>query len=272
MEHAKSGLKFSARSLPWALGIAFGVLAFVWLYHTPAGLLGKADALGYAVCHRIDLRSFSINGRPMPLCARCTGMYLGAITGLVYQFIVGGRRMGMPPRRVIAVLGLLVLAFAVDGLNSYLTLFPNVVTLYQPQNWMRLLTGMGMGVVLSAGLVPSFNQTVWSEWDGRPALSGFRSLSLLILAGLGLSALVLLNDPWILFTLSLVSAAGILVVLGMVYIIVLLILFRRDNTISQTRGLYLPALGGLFLALLQIGLIDLARFWLTGTWDGFHFG
>jgi uncharacterized membrane protein len=272
MEQAKEGSKSSARSWHWAMGVALAVLGLVWLYNTPEGLLGKADALGYAVCHRIDLRSFSIHDRPMPLCARCTGMYLGALAGLGYQYLVGKRRMGLPPKRVLVVLGLLVLAFVVDGLNSYLSLFPNTPGLYEPQNWIRLLTGMGMGIVLSAGLYPSFNQTVWSGWDARPALSGLRSLSVLLFVGLGLSLLVLLNNPWILYALALISAAGILVVLGMVYIIVLLILFRRDNTISSARGLFLPALGGVFLALLQIGLIDLARFWLTGTWDGFHFG
>lgn len=262
------------QSVPWRLplGLALGILLLIWLTNTPSGLFGKADALGYAVCHRIELRSFSVNGRPLPLCARCTGMYLGAVAGLAYQFAVGRRRMGMPPRRVLVGLGLLILGFVGDGLNSYLTLFPNVTTLYQPQNWLRLLTGTGMGVALAAGLYPSFNQTVWLQWDARPVLSGLRSFGWMVLLGLGLSTLVLLESPWTLYPLALVSAAGILLVLGMVYTIVLLILFRLDNTFSQARQLITPALGGLFLALLQIGLLDIARFWLTGTWDGFHFG
>ena len=87
-----------------------------------------------------------------------------------------------------------------------------------------------------------------------------------------MDGLVLLQSPWTLYPLALISAAGILLVLGMVYMIVLLILFRADNSILQARQLLTPAVGGLILALLQIGLIDLARFWLTGTWDGFHFG
>jgi hypothetical protein len=38
-----------------------------WWYYTPPGLLGKADAAGYAVCHRIASRSFLIGDRQTPL-------------------------------------------------------------------------------------------------------------------------------------------------------------------------------------------------------------
>ncbi len=256
----------------WVLALVLGILLFVWLANTPPGVLGKADALGYAVCHRIEVRSFHVNGRPLPLCARCTGMYLGAVAGLVYQIVVGRRRTAMPPWRVIVVLAVFVAAFGVDGLNSYLQLFPHAPKLYDPQNWLRLLTGTGMGIVLAAGLYPAFNQTVWRDWDPRPAISGLRSLGVLLLIGLGIAALVLSGNPWVLYPLALVSALGILWVLSMVYLIVLLILFRRDNLFTQARELITPAIGGLILALLQIAVLDLVRYWLTGTWEGFHFG
>ena len=74
-------------SLPvkiFALVIA-AVVVVLWLIYTPEGLLGKADAIGYAVCHRIDLRSFHLGDRQLPLCVRCSGMYLGALLGLAYQ-------------------------------------------------------------------------------------------------------------------------------------------------------------------------------------------
>jgi hypothetical protein len=34
----------------------------------------------------------------------------------------------------------------------------------------------------------------------------------------------------------------------------------------------MPLVGGFGVALVQIILFDLARFALTGTWDGFHLG
>jgi uncharacterized membrane protein len=92
----------------------------------PGGLLGKADAIGYAVCHQIDLRSFHLVERRLPLCARCSGMYLGAVLGLSYQWFIGWRRAGTPPWIILALLGVFVFAFVVDGLNSFISLIPDL--------------------------------------------------------------------------------------------------------------------------------------------------
>src|ERR1700690_93951 len=102
------------------LTIPAGFLVFiVWSIFTPAGLLGKADAVAYAVCHRISTHSLFIGTRQMPLCARCTGMYLGAILCLLFQ-AAQGRRGSLPSKGMYVFLGLLVLAFGIDGVNSYL--------------------------------------------------------------------------------------------------------------------------------------------------------
>ena len=53
----------SQRVSRWLVPIAGVLILAYFLYFTPPGLLGKADALGYAVCHRIDERSFHIDGR-----------------------------------------------------------------------------------------------------------------------------------------------------------------------------------------------------------------
>ena len=67
----------------WLVPLAAVLAIAAWIYIAPPGILGKADAIGYAVCHRIDERSFHVDGRQLPLCARCSGMYLGALLGLV---------------------------------------------------------------------------------------------------------------------------------------------------------------------------------------------
>lgn len=245
------------------------VIAVWWLY-TPGGLLGKADAVGYAVCHRIDLRSFHLGVRTMPLCARCTGMYLGAVTAFLY-YVVRRPRAGLyPDKRTFALLGLIALLWAADGLNSYVSLFPGELNLYPPNNTLRLTTGMLLGVALSSVVYPTFNQVAWVEWGVERALRS--PLELLLVAGLASipAGLVLTGNPLLLYPLALVSAAGVLLILTLVYTTMLLALFRLENRLRERRELTLPLLGGLMLAVLQIGLIDLLRFWWTGTWDGFH--
>jgi uncharacterized membrane protein len=256
-------------------GLVYGSVALLllgWLLNTPAGLLGKADAIGYAVCHRIDVRSFHLGDRPLPLCARCSGMYLGAMLGLVYQSVFSRRRTGTPPLRVIIPLGLMALAFVVDGTNSFLHLIPGAPGIYEPTNTLRLFTGTGMGLVIAAMLFPAFNQTVWKDWDPKPAFPTLMRLGGLALLALALDGLVLTGNSWVLYPLALLSAVGVLVLLTMVYSMVLLLVLRFENRFRAAYQLALPLVGGFGIGLLQIILLDLLRFALTHTWDGFHLG
>lgn len=272
MQGIKENPRLESRSLRVLILVPAGLLLLGWLLSTPPGLLGKADAISYAVCHRIDLRSFHLGARQLPLCARCTGMYLGAMFGLLYQFILAPRHGGMPPKRVMVVLAALLAAFGVDGLNSYFNLFPIGPTIYQPSNVLRLLSGTGMGIVISAALYPAFNQTVWRRWRPDPALPSLRNFAGLLVLGVLLDLLVLTGNPLILYPFALVSAGGVIVLLTMVYSMIWLMIFRSENHFDRSLQLWLPLVGGFILSLLQIGLFDLARYLLTGTWDGFHLG
>ena len=169
--------------VPIAAIIAFGA----WMYISPEGALGKLDAVGYAVCHRIDARSFHIGDRQLPLCARCTGEFYAAGLALIFQGFVGGKRSKLPSRGIIAVLVLFFLAFGIDGSNSYLYLLKQtsggaleqIPNLYVPNNTLRLFTGSGMGIALAAVLYPVVNQSIWREVDDRPALE-WKSFGILV--------------------------------------------------------------------------------------------
>ncbi len=249
-----------------------GLLLLAWLLNTPAGLMGKADAVGYAVCHRINLRSFHLGDRQLPLCARCTGMYLGAVLGLGFQAWIGARRGGLPPKRILILLAGCVLAFALDGVNSYLHLFPAAPTLYEPQNWLRLVTGTGMGIGIAALLYPAFNRTLWRKPDRRPALPNVLVLMVLLGMALVLDLVVLTGNPLVLYPLALISAAGVVLILTMVYGMAGVLLLKIENRYEHWTQLPGLAAAGFGLALLQIGLMDAARYWLTQTWGGFPLG
>ncbi|RPI83743.1 MAG: DUF2085 domain-containing protein [Chloroflexi bacterium] len=272
METVNSTQSLRRASLKGLVFIAAGLLLLGWLLNTPAGILGKADAVGYAVCHRIDVRSFHIGDRALPLCARCSGMFLGAALGLAFQSIFFPRRTGTPPWYILVILALFVAAFAVDGLNSYLHLFENAPNVYEPQNWSRLVTGTGMGITISVGMYLAFNQTVWKGWDQRPAIHGWVPLAgLIFLAGI-MNLLVLSENSFVLYPLALISAGSVLVLLTMIYTMVLIMLFRRENTYERFQSVLFPLLGGFIIALLQVAATDYLRFLLTGTWGGFPIG
>ncbi|OGO13446.1 MAG: hypothetical protein A2Y93_06125 [Chloroflexi bacterium RBG_13_68_17] len=258
---------------PWrrlALLVAAAAVLATWLTQTPAGLLGKVDAIGYAVCHRIDLRSFHLGDRPLPLCSRCTGMYLGALLGFGFLALRGrGRAARLPSLPIVLTFGLFGLAFAVDGLNSYLHFFPGAPVLYEPSNVLRLVTGTLLGLGLAVVVYPGFHQTVWRQTLDEPVLRSFGELAVLLGAAGIVIGLVLTENPLILYPLALVSGLGVIVLLTSVYSMVVLLLLRKENQADTWRDLAWPLLGGLTLGFLQISLLDLGRFAVTGTWSGF---
>ena len=253
------------------------VLAFAaWMYISPEGALGKLDAIGYAVCHRIDARSFQIDDRQLPLCARCTGEFYAAGVGLIFQLFVSRKRSKLPSRGILAVFVLFFIAFGLDGSNSYLYLLKQtshgaldqIPTLYTPNNILRLFTGSGMGIILAAVLYPVVNQTLWRELDSRPALE-WKSLGILIALIAVINLLILTDSPILLYPVSYLSALGTLSLLVIVFSILWIMIMRQDNTFESPRQLWLPLLAGFTLAVLLVLGIDLFRLQLTGTWNGF---
>jgi len=250
-----------------------------WWINTPPGLLGKLDAIGYAVCHRIGERSFHIGLIQLPLCARCSGMYLGAMTGLLFQALTGRRRGRMPSWSVLVPLLVFVAAFAVDGANSYLYLIkqvspgalPQIPNIYVPNNTLRLLTGSGMGLGIAAVLFPAFNQTVWADIRDVRALTG-RPFAWLVAIQIVLDLLVLTDSPIVLFPLAVIGTLGVLVLLTMVYSMVWIMLMKQDNQFHKPVQLWLPVIAGLTIAMIQIAGVDALRFWLTRTWGAFPLG
>ncbi len=79
------------------------------------------------ICHQEAGRCFQYQGLPLAVCARCLGLYLGFIAGLVGSALLAGFR-----KTLLAHPRLLIVFF-----------LPMTVDLLLPNNhWSRLLTGM----------------------------------------------------------------------------------------------------------------------------------
>jgi uncharacterized membrane protein len=232
-------------------------------------ILDGADYVGYSICHRITDRSFSIAGRQLPLCARCTGIYLGVMAPFTVFFLAGRRRwIQMPPLRIILFLGLLISLMAIDGLNSYSHFFENTPRLYEPKNWLRLITGSGAGLAMGIVLFPAVAQTLWRNQVNKSPVSTLRELFGLFIVLAVLIVLVLSGQPTLLYLLGIASATGVVLVLTSVNVTLLLIMIKRDAQASRIRQALLPLSFGLLLALIEIGIISIIRYNLTGTLAG----
>jgi uncharacterized membrane protein len=259
--------------------IAAVLLFVVWFSITPPGLLGKADAIGYAICHRIDERSFHIGERQLPLCARCTGEFYAAGISLLFFTLVSPKKSGMPGWKLGTPLLLFLAAFAIDGTNSYLYLLKqtmdgalnNIPNLYTPNNTLRLFTGSGMGIALASILYPAFNQSAWKDATPSRALD-WKKLGILITIILLVNFAVLTESPIVLYPIAILSILGVLGLLILVFSVVWILIMRQENEFASLKQMWMPFLAGTTLAFLMITSIDLLRYQLTGTWGGFPLG
>ncbi len=255
------------RLLKTLLFAVAGIVVGAWLFYTPGGLLGKADAVGYAVCHRITVRSFMLGERQLPLCSRCSGMYMGALLGFVLQW-QASHRGGMPARKFQVLFGLFLLVFAFDGINSYLQLWHGIQPLYVTHNWMRMVTGSGMGLAMAGVLVPVFNQSTWAKWQNQPVLQSWRQMAVMLAAAILMDAAILSQNVLILYPVGLLSAATVLAILSTIYAIVWIMLWKKDNSFTHVNQVSAFLLGGFATAVAQVAIMDLGRYILTGTWTG----
>lgn len=233
-------------------------------------LLDGGDWMGAALCHRLTERSFTIYGRQFPLCARCTGMYLGVFLVFTTLLLAGRARWGELPRLpiMLTLFGFIGI-MGIDGINSYSHFFPNAPHLYEPRNWLRLVTGIGAGLAMGLLLFPVLAQTMWAGGFRRPAIGNFRELAgMVIVAGTAV-LLILSNQPTLLFVLALASVAGLLLILMGINAVLLLVLLRRDGRARRWQDTAVPLIICLILAMGQLGIITYVRLQAFGTITGF---
>lgn len=117
---------------------ALAALGFVWvaaLFVAPVTITSShrmfsvSSALVYMagshVCHQRPERSFHIAGRQMPVCARCTGLYVSAAAAIPFALVAA---TVMPSRRSRWILGLAALPTFLTWAIEYehLAAFSNV--------------------------------------------------------------------------------------------------------------------------------------------------
>jgi uncharacterized membrane protein len=245
------------------VAVAVFIILF-FLVLPPSTLLGKADLVGYSICHRIPERSFFLAGRQLPLCARCTGTFLGVVVGFTALLLVRRHRAAaMPPFAVLVLLVLFTAFWAFDGLNSYLTFFPGAPHLYEPQNWLRLTAGMLNGLTLIAFVVPIFNFTLWREPTQERVLKSVWELLALLPVLAVLIVIIQAEIDVLLYPLAILSSLGVVLMLVLINSMIAVVVLRREGYARTWLQAMVPLTIGAALAILQITAMALLRFYLT---------
>ncbi|HEY3340507.1 MAG TPA: DUF2085 domain-containing protein, partial [Anaerolineae bacterium] len=232
----------------------------------PKQLLQSLDLVGYAVCHRIPERSFFIANIQLPLCARDTGMFSGALLGIISFVVVQRKRVAQfPVKPFLFVLAAFFLIWGFDGFNSYMLLLRGQVLIYMPQNWLRLVTGAFMGITLSSFVVPLFNSAVWQPQlaSNEPSVGSWRTVGRLAVIAVGIIVVVLWQPDFLYGPIALISTFGVLTLLVVVNMLLVILLMKRESRYERWGQLIFPLIAGICFTFTEIMLIDIVRAALT---------
>ena len=212
------------------------------------------------VCHQLPAHCLHYQGRPLPLCARCMGIFVGVLISLLSLAAAGqGRRSQLPPAGVRILLFTFVGLWALDGINSFVETIRGSALLYEPSNALRLATGTACGLALGIVLYPIYHYAIWRCVDERRVLDREGMLLIPLSAGA-----LFLTVAWFWssapFALWLVLAtASVVAVLSLVNALLLALLKHPRGFVDRPLQI-LPYLALGFAAfLLETGALALLR-------------
>ena len=235
-------------------------LAIFW----PGSLQQKLLWLNSGVCPQRPAHSYFFDGLQMPLEARMVGIFAGFLLTFLGLWLVGrGRALQWPSRHLNIVLAACILLMVFDGLNS--TFWDlGWPTLYQPQNWLRVLTGSISGVGMAGLLLPVVNMTVWRRGYLTPTFRSVPEIGYALLAALLYALGVMSGWGPLFWPLSLLAAGGVIVMLVMLNLIIFTIVLRRENRVSSFYGFLTPATLIFLVSLGEMALFAAVRTALGG--------
>jgi len=139
---------FVGASVTWALALPLASLASS-ARHPSAGVYLFSFVVyltGSLLCHQLPERSFHLWGSPMPVCARCVGIYAGAA---ISALIAVGARRSRAESASGGALQTARLALFVAVLPTAATLVYEWSTGRTPENWIRAAAGVPIGGVVA---------------------------------------------------------------------------------------------------------------------------
>jgi uncharacterized membrane protein len=87
--------------------------------------------LEFSFCHQLPERSFFLNGKQFPVCARCTGIHIGYLSFPVFLFGIFSLNLWLCI--------LFILPTVIDGLTQ-------AFLERESTNWLRFVTGLIAGI------------------------------------------------------------------------------------------------------------------------------
>jgi uncharacterized membrane protein len=142
----------SSLIIVWAITATLTLLFVSMIVIAPLALAHGHDLAALVIydsfgkfCHQIPERSFYLDGHPLAVCARCTGIYFGAALGVLCYPLVRSLRHGSAPARKWLLIALVPMALDF-GLDFF--------GVWQNTHLSRSVTGALVGAIAAFYVVP----------------------------------------------------------------------------------------------------------------------
>ncbi|NJP04749.1 MAG: DUF2085 domain-containing protein [Chloroflexaceae bacterium] len=240
------------------------VLTFALLFTPGLSVEEKMILTVQGIC--AQEHNIILGGIQLPICARCSGIYISTIITVIYAWTIGRGRAGRLPKwSISATLAAFVVLMAIDGFNSFFNQV-HLPTAYEPTNELRVLTGLGMGVGMGVVMLMMLNMSLRADVDAdMPILGNWREfITLLLITFLVMVAIFGNVDLFGLFAwpFAIMGFLGIIGVMFCVCLLLVAMMLNYENRITRFADLARPATLALIPTLLIIGALSLFRFWL----------
>jgi uncharacterized membrane protein len=216
--------------------------------------------LGFGLCHQLPERSFFFGGLQWPVCARCTGIYLGLALALAALFLAyrGAQHRGAPSWPFWVFFGLALLAMAYDGFSSYLGWRPTT-------NLLRLVTGIAVGGSLAVIIYTMLVGTLAKKSTNETILAAVKPTTYFAVSLLLVFPLVYAAGPVLGPVLAAMDALAIILTFTLLALIIIGLFKRFDRSVSTWRDLAVPSGLALLVGLVLIAAFAALKFWAVGS-------
>lgn len=217
-------------------------------------LIDILSFLGGGLCHQRVDRTFNIDILYMPVCSRCTGIYLGIFISLITIILLERRIKGeFPSLKIVLITVGIFLIMGLDVVLSFLGII-------ESNNIIRLITGFFTGWFMVSLLLPLANNVMFKRFVRKSYLDKKIKFFIWIFCGIVMVAAFIFTYQYALIFWSVVSILGMITFVVLILFILFFSLNRRLlGSIDSGKKYIISLIVGVISATILLSLFSYLR-------------
>lgn len=218
------------------------------------------EKIGYSVCHKLPQRTLTFGNIYLPVCSRCSGIYIGFLISAIILFIMFRKKeSNLPPPYILVILIIFIFSTIVDGALSYTGI---LIT----NNIIRFITGFLCGSSFASIIYPVFVYQYYQKPKEIKIFNNLIKFIIYLLILLSFITLTLSRIELLGFFFYYLSAFSIIFTFYFINLIIILLIppFSQKAKKFISKYLILPSIISLFLSSVEFLLSYRLSHFLSG--------